>query len=275
MSVDPKELLSAAKEVAREAGALVREAINRPKNIDTKSSGIDLVTETDRRSEEIVFSRLRAKFPTHIFIGEESAESTIQLTDAPTWIVDPIDGTTNFVHSWPEVAVCVACAVKQQVVAGVCYNPCTDEMYWAVRGGGAFLNERPIRVSAHATIDKSIVMTEYGYNRTKKNIDINLAILRRLMERNMQAMRMSGSGALDLCYIARGICEGIYAWGWKAWDYAAASLILEEAGGALSDPRGGPFSILGPGIVAGNEHIAPQLLAIVREAEAEVGASNC
>jgi len=174
-----------------------------------------------------------------------------------------VDGTTNFVHAWPEVAISIGLVISKEVVVGCIYNPCHDEMYTAIKGSGAFLNGQQIHVSNVKDFDKAVVITEFGYNRTEAAIDNLLGRLRKLLEQNLQALRMSGSGALDVCYIARGIADGIFAWGWKPWDYCACTLLLEEAGGKCLDPSGGQFSIFGGGIIAGTAPMADAICQLI------------
>ncbi|KAF5840286.1 hypothetical protein DUNSADRAFT_17254 [Dunaliella salina] len=163
-----QEELKIAIGAATDAGNLIRSGFSvRSKDVEDKKNTSDLVTETDVKSEELVFSRIRTAFPSHVLIGEESSVSSgpDALTDEPTWMCDPLDGTTNFVHSYPNVCVSIALVVKKQVVVGVVYNPITEELFTATKGSGAFLNGRPIRCSGAQDMKRALLATEIGVTR--------------------------------------------------------------------------------------------------------------
>lgn len=234
------------------------------KNIDTKECGTDLVTETDKQVEDLIIGSLKEKFPTHSFIGEESVIPGVNcnLTNNPTWIIDPIDGTTNFVHRFPMVAVCIGLAINKQVEVGVVYSCIKDEMYTARRGRGAFCNGKQIHCSSVTDLSKALVITELGASRDPSKVDIVIKNFRKLAEEpaRVHGIRMLGSAALNLCTLASGGADIYYEYGIHVWDIAAAGLIAEEAGGVLLDPSGGPLDLMARRVLAaGSKEIAQEV----------------
>ncbi|CAF0736898.1 unnamed protein product [Adineta ricciae] len=226
------------------AGKVVSQGFSVAKRIETKSNTVDLVTEYDQRIEEILIKQLREKFPTHKFIGEESSAAGHEatLTDDPTWIIDPIDGTTNFVHGFPMVAICVALAINKDVIIAVVFNPILDHLYSAVRGKGAFKNGRPIQCSKQTELGLSQVIGAYGYSRDPAVLDAKSKNQRMIIEK-AHSIRMMGSAALSLCLIAEGSCDAYVEYGAYIWDYAASDLIAREAGAYTCDPTGAPLNL--------------------------------
>ncbi|XP_077367871.1 inositol monophosphatase 1-like [Festucalex cinctus] len=256
--------------VARKAGQVVREAagVVRADAVMVKSSPIDLVTQTDQQVEKLIIGALKSQFPTHCFIGEESvsAGDDCSLTCAPTWIIDPIDGTTNFVHTFPFVAVSIGFAVDKQVEFGVVYSCLRDEMFTARRGKGAFCDGRPLRVSPRKDIRQAVVATEFGSNRDAAALDKIFASLRRVVDIPVHGVRGAGSAAINMCLVASGCVEAYYEIGIHVWDVAAGSLIVSEAGGVLMDVQGGPLDLMSRRVLAtNNRNIAERL---VREIDA-------
>ncbi|XP_020615086.1 inositol monophosphatase 1-like [Orbicella faveolata] len=249
-----QEYFDAAVNVAKQAGQVVLEAFHKEKAIDTKTCGTDLVTETDKYVEELIIGTLLEKFPTHSFIGEESASAGKKstLTNNPTWIIDPIDGTTNFIHRYPMVAVCIALAVNKQVEIGVVFNSITNEMYTARRGMGAFCNGKQIHCSGVTDLSNALVITEVGSSREPEIIDVKMKNLRRLLEKpvTVHGIRMQGSAAINLCTLASGGADASYEFGLHVWDFAAAGLIVEEAGGVVLDPSGKPVDLMARRVLA-------------------------
>ncbi|XP_066288605.1 inositol monophosphatase 1-like isoform X2 [Branchiostoma lanceolatum] len=238
----------AAVEVAREAGEEIRRAFSSEKRIETKSCAVDLVTETDQKVEKMIISTLREKFPTHSFIGEESAAAgeKVELTDNPTWIIDPVDGTTNFVHGFPFVAVSIALSVNKEVVVGVVYNAILDQMFTGQIGKGAFMNGKPIHVSGQEDLSQSLLISEFGSSRDKEKMDLVFSNLGSFLNEKNSAhgCRLLGSAALDMCQIAIGGGDMYYQYGIHVWDIAAGALIIREAGGVVWDTTGGPFDMM-------------------------------
>ncbi|KAM9844876.1 inositol monophosphatase 1-like [Aulostomus maculatus] len=242
--------------VARKAGEVVRAALqdDRRKTVMMKSSSVDLVTQTDQKVEQLIIQSVKEKFPTHSFIGEESvaAGEPSLLTDSPTWIIDPIDGTTNFVHTFPFVAVSIGFAVDKKVEFGVVYSCLEDKMYTARRGRGAFCNGEPLQVSAQEDIKQSIIATEFGSNRDAEVVDKIFASLKKVVSIPVHGIRGAGTAAINMCLVAAGCVEAYYEIGIHVWDVAAGSLIVTEAGGVLMDVEGGSVDIMSRRIVAAN-----------------------
>jgi len=237
--------LDVAIEVAREAGRMLLAAQHRPHEIAWKSSAIDLVTEMDRRAEALIVERLAAAFPDYGFLTEESPEHGATST---RWIIDPLDGTVNYAHGHPHFAVSIALEREGEIVVGVVYHPALDEMFVAERGKGAWCNNRPIRVSHTARLQEALLASGSPYD-VHERPDPYMRLWRALVTR-AQAVRQSGAAALDLCYVAAGRLDGYVEAGLDPWDVAAGSLIVEEAGGRVSDFQGGKDFVYGKTIVA-------------------------
>jgi len=256
-----------------EAGVIVREAYNRPIRgvVMTKSSAVDLVTETDQKVEELLIKGLSAQFPDHKFIGEESAASgqKVELTNAPTWIIDPIDGTTNFVHRLPFIGICIALYVEKQPRIGIVFNPILDELYSARAGQGAFKNGFPIHVSGTTGITSAVVMSTIGSCREEFLVQNFLNNFRSMMSSGgAQGHRSLGSAAINMCYIACGGADAYLEYGLHCWDVAASALIVKEAGGVNIDPSGGQFDIMARRILcAGSEQLARSIVGIIENVD--------
>jgi len=254
--------LEVARQAAIEAGALIKAAWNEPRQVDEKSSAADLVTETDKKCEGAIKKILVDAFPTYTFIGEEETAAlgrVPELTDAPSWLVDPVDGTTSFVHRFPFCCVSIALAVERKVVAGIVYNPVLDELYEATAGGGARLNGEKILCSDASTLASSIFITELGSRRDEEFLDACFARMRSIAAAT-RGFRSCGSCALNLCSVASGRADGYYEIGLGGpWDMAAGALILEEAGGKVSDPAGGPLNIMSRRVLGTNGRLHAQV----------------
>ncbi|KJE90262.1 myo-inositol monophosphatase 1 [Capsaspora owczarzaki ATCC 30864] len=245
-SVD--EFYETAVAVAREAGATIRAAFDKNKSVMLKSASTDLVTETDQKVEAFIINSFKDKFPSHKFIGEESVAAGIQceLTDDPTWIIDPLDGTTNFVHRFPFVAVSIALVIDKAPVIGIVYNCILDEMYTAVRGRGAFKNGVQITTSQQTAVNTALIGTEFGSNRKDEVLATILENMRSLAgEPNAaHSIRCLGSAALNLCAVASGAMDAYFEFGIHVWDIAAGILILQEANGVVRNPDGTELDIM-------------------------------
>jgi len=254
------EFLEAAKAAAREAGRLLRENVDKRGEIMFKGA-VDLVTHFDRKSQEMIFRRLSAAFPGHGFLAEEGL--SLPGTSGCRWIIDPIDGTTNFAHTFPIFCVSIALEQKGEVVVGVVYDPMRDELFEAVRGRGAFLNGARVRVSDIPELGKALLATGFPYDvRTSSfnNVrEFNAFIVR------AQAVRRCGSAALDLCYVACGRFDGFWELKLKPWDVAAGALIIEEAGGRVSDFEGRTFDPFNQQALASNGRIHEEMRAVLKE----------
>ncbi|XP_043231254.1 inositol monophosphatase 1-like isoform X3 [Amphibalanus amphitrite] len=237
--------LSTALKLAREAGGMIKDAFKKKKNVMLKASPIDLVTETDEAVEKFLFSELRKVFPQHRYIGEESvaAGAKVDFTDAPTWIIDPVDGTMNFVHSFPFTCVSIGLTVNKEPVIGVIYNPILDHMYHARKGHGAFLNDEKITVSGETDLSKSLVIGEMGTSPIPEKRECVFENARILVGK-AHGYRFLGSAALCMCLLAEGGADVYYTFGVYCWDVAAGCVICREAGGVVLDTAGGEFDLL-------------------------------
>lgn len=250
--------VSAALDAVRQAGRVVREGFAAAKTVRFKGP-IDLVTETDLAVEALLRERLAAVVPEADFYGEESAQGGVP--QGPCWIVDPVDGTTNYAHGLQHVAVSVALWQEGRPVFGAVHLPVLDELFWAVAGGGAYLGERRLAVSPEERLERSLVATGFPYTVTERAHEL-AGILARVLPR-CQGIRRLGSAATDLAYVAAGRFEGFYEAGLKPWDVAAGWLLVEEAGGRVSDALGAPYSWAAPWIVATNGRIHDALARLV------------
>jgi myo-inositol-1(or 4)-monophosphatase len=251
-------MLDFAISVAQEAGALLRDRLNTKFTISHKGA-INLVTEVDIASETLIRERLATRYPRHQVLAEEGglAESASEYR----WIVDPLDGTTNYAHGYPVFAVSIALEYRGEVILGVVYDPMRDELFAAEKGSGATLNRKTIRVSETSLLIKSVLSTGFPYDiKTSKmtNLDhwTNFAM-------NAQALRRDGAAAIDLCYVACGRFDGFWELNLGAWDTAAGGLIVEEAGGRVTSFSGGAFSNYTPEIIASNGLIHDQMIEVI------------
>ncbi|EMP42296.1 Inositol monophosphatase 1, partial [Chelonia mydas] len=216
---------------------VVREALKEEISIMVKSSPADLVTVTDQKVEKMIISSIKEKYPSHSFIGEESvaAGEGSTLTDNPTWIIDPIDGTTNFVHRFPFVAVSIGFVVNKKIEFGVVYSCVEDKMYTGRKGKGAFCNGQKLQVSGQEDITKSLLVTEMGSNREPETLKIVLSNMERLLSIPVHGIRAVGTAAVNMCLVATGGADAYYEMGIHCWDMAGAGIIITEAGGVLLD----------------------------------------
>lgn len=253
--------LETARTASLRAGRILRENVGGRREISFKGE-INLVTEMDMRSEREIVSILREVFPDHGIMAEE--ETTIRNGSAFTWIIDPLDGTTNYAHGYPNFAVSIALEKDGEMIIGVVYDPLRDELFTAQKGGGAHLNGRPIRVSANDRLIRSLLATGFPYDRTTSERN-NLNHFNALLMAS-QEVRRSGSASLDLCSVASGRLDGYWELKLQPWDVAAGSLIVREAGGTVSDFSGIRFSINDREIVASNGVIHSQMVEVLQKA---------
>ena len=264
MPPDPVTLRDAAIELAREAGALLREGYGRIHAPERKGR-IDLVTEFDRRSESLLIEGIRRRFGDHAVLAEESglhapAGATVR------WLIDPLDGTTNFAHNYPFFAVSLAAEVAGAVQAGVVYDPVRDELFAAAAGHGATLNGAPIRVSAISRVEDGLLVTGFPYDvreHPERSMPSFAAFLKRA-----QGIRRDGSAALNLCYLAMGRFDGFWEAHLAPWDMAAGVLMVRESGGTVTRYDGGPFDLAGSEILASNGRLHEEMMEILSRASA-------
>jgi myo-inositol-1(or 4)-monophosphatase len=251
--------LEVAMEAAREAGLMLKENLSASREIIYKGE-VDLVTNFDNRSQKMIFDRLFKNFPDHDFVAEEGLDQT--KGSAYRWIFDPLDGTTNYAHRFPFFSVSIALEFNGQIVSGVVYDPTRDEIFSGIKSEGAFLNGDKIEVSTVDDLDKSLLATGFPYD-LRESEENNIAHFNHFVTR-AQAIRRCGSAALDLCYVACGRFDGFWELKLKPWDVAAASLVVQEAGGHLTDFKNQEFSIHSHETLGTNGLIHQQMLDVLR-----------
>ncbi|SPE45362.1 Inositol-1-monophosphatase [Candidatus Sulfotelmatobacter sp. SbA7] len=253
-STTKTDVISPATQIAREAGALLMEYFRQHVAIEYKGDA-DLVTVADRKSEALIRQRLREHWPAHDILGEEGG---LQDTGSDyRWYVDPLDGTTNFAHGFPVFCVSMALEYKGQRIAGVIYDPTRDELFTAEQGSGAYLNQQRIHVSKTANLSESLVAT--GFPSHKRHKNPNIFFYHQITLRT-HGVRRAGSAALDLCCVACGRFDGFWEFNLNPWDTAAGVLIVEEAGGKITNFRGGPFELSSRETLASNGLVHEALL---------------
>ncbi len=250
----PLGLVSAMESMAREAGSLLMEHFRRHVKIEYKGD-VDLVTVADRESEALILDRIRRHFPAHDVMGEEGTR--IETGSDYKWYVDPLDGTTNFAHGYPVFCVSLAVENRGTRIAGVIYDPTRDELFAAEKGSGARLNGQPIHVSSTPRLAESLVAT--GFPSHKRHKSPNIYFYHQITLRS-HGVRRAGSAALDLCNVAAGRYDGFWEFNLNPWDTAAGVLMVEEAGGRVTDFSGGPFQIASRETLASNGLVHEALL---------------
>jgi myo-inositol-1(or 4)-monophosphatase len=240
--------------IAREAGALLMQHFRARVKIEYKGD-VDLVTVADRETEELITSRIHEKWPGHDILGEEGTNTN--RGSEFRWYIDPLDGTTNFAHSYPVFCVSMAVEHNGERVAGVLYDPTRDELFAAAKGTGATLNGETIQVSATARLEESLVATGFPSHKRHKNPNIHFY---HQITLRTHGVRRAGSAALDLANVACGRYDGFWEFNLNPWDTAAGALIVQEAGGKVSDFSGGPFQIASREVLASNGKIHEALL---------------
>jgi myo-inositol-1(or 4)-monophosphatase len=269
------DYLSFAEELARQAGAVLRQGYGRQFAVEHKGVR-DLVTEYDRRSEALILGRIHDAFPDHAVLAEESGH-----VDAPEggqgeyeWVVDPLDGTTNFAHGFPLFCVTLALTLRGRIIAGVIYDPLRDDMYSAAAGQGATLNGAPLRVSAVSDIGQALLVTGFPYD-LRTNPHNNFAEFERFSVLS-QAVRRPGSAALDCAWVAAGRADGYWEYRMKAWDVAAGILLTREAGGRATTATGEEDCLGQESILLTNGLLHDNMMMVLAEERpgSEAGASQ-
>src|SRR5579863_4292290 len=253
------QFLEVAIEIAREAGAILRDEFDRPKEISYKGE-VDIVTESDRRSEALIISRLKKHFPEHAIIGEEGGRGGAHAKYC--WHVDPLDGTTNFAHGYPCFAVSIGLTEDGEPIAGAVFNPVAGELFSAARGEGAHLNGKPIRVSSVEKLAHSLVATGFPTHQRKRSA--NMEYYWEFTLRS-HGVRRDGSAALDLCSVACGRFDAFWEFRLNSWDTAAGMLLVREAGGTVSDLAGQAYRPGGFDMLASNGLIHGEMREIAAE----------
>jgi myo-inositol-1(or 4)-monophosphatase len=257
-------LLNFAVSVAREAGGFLIDRLGRALQVSNKGA-IDLVTEADLASEKLIIERIRSHYPRHAILAEESGDSEANSSSSAAewkWIIDPLDGTTNYAHGYP--CFCVSIGVERlgQLEIGVVYDPMRNEMFAAERGLGATLNERPMRVSAVAELNRAMLCTGFPYD-VRERPDFARDFTNFTMR--AQAVRRDGSAALDLAYVACGRFDGFWEDGLNPWDIAAGVLLIEEGGGTVTDFEGAALDLYSPRVLASNGLVHESMMEVVRK----------
>ena len=245
-------------EMLEDAGKVLKTAILKPKSIQKKSE-LSLVTATDKKCEEIIVRAIRKNFPSHAILTEESPPMG---NSSCRWIIDPLDGTTNFAHTFPMACVSIAYEEDGKVQTGGVFDPFRGELFFAERGKGAFLNGKKIRVSSTARLNDSLISTGFPYNR-REHLEDYLGIFKVFLMKTRD-LRRTGSAAIDFCYVAAGRFEGYWEFNLMPWDKAAAMLILEEAGGTLTNLSGEPLTLEDNQNLISNGKIHGEMLKLAR-----------
>lgn len=256
-------MLNFAIETARQAGQILLDKFGRKINI-SKKGGINLVTEADFASEKFIIEKIRIHYPKHSILAEESGESNVAVVGGETawkWIIDPLDGTTNYAHGYPCFCVTIALEHDGEIVLGVTFDPTRDELFAAEKGSGVTLNGRQIRVSDTEELKESLLVTGFPYDvQGRENFSKHF----NGFTQKSIGIRRDGSAALDMAYVACGRFDGFWEEGLHAWDVAAGVLFVEEAGGRVSYYDDSPFSIYAPPICASNGLIHAEMLEVLR-----------
>ncbi len=247
----------------RAARAAADYIVRSSRHLDTlkvsEKSPRDFVSDVDQEAERRIIEKIRAAYPDHAILAEESG---LDGEHEYQWIIDPLDGTTNFLHGFPNYSVSIAVCRNGKVEHGVIYDPNLDELFVATRGGGATLNNRRIRVSRRENLSGALLSTGFPFRPTQ-NVDLYLATLRALMSKT-SGIRRPGSAALDLAYLAAGRVDGFWEFNLRIWDYAAGVLMVQEAGGLVTDMEGGHSFMESGDLVAANPKVIREILTTIR-----------
>jgi myo-inositol-1(or 4)-monophosphatase len=253
-------MLNTAVKAARRAGNLIYRSADRLDHLTvTKKSHGDFVSEVDRAAEQTIIQTLLEAYPDHAILAEESG--THGESDF-VWIIDPLDGTTNFLHGFPQFSVSIALQHKGIITQAVVYDPVKNELFTANRGRGAFLNDKRLRVTKRVNLADSLIGTGFPYTKFE-HMDAYIGIFKDLMQKT-SGLRRPGSAALDLAWMAAGRYDGFFETGLHVWDIAAGTLLITEAGGMVSDLHGSDTFLKTGHICAGNPDIHPQLLEVIK-----------
>lgn len=262
-------LLETAAAASKEAGSLLLSFVKSGFRIEHKNP-INLVTDADHAAEQCVIDSIRSRFPTHRFLAEERGR--VEQSASPyLWIIDPLDGTTNFAHGYPAYCVSIGLEHHGRCIIGAVFDPSRNELFTAIEGRGAHVNGRSIHVSDTRSLESSLLVTGFAYDvreSPRNNLDHFVKFTLKA-----QGMRRTGSAALDLCYVAAGRFDGFWEVKLNSWDMAAGSVIVREAGGRLTNFRGDELSIYGQELVASNGHIHQAMLKVLNEGSAQITTS--
>jgi myo-inositol-1(or 4)-monophosphatase len=252
--------LEVAVDTVLKTGKFLKKQFGLPKTVKHKGE-IDIVTDSDLKAEEIIIKSLKKAFPSHHFLAEETVSTNRMPAKGYKWIIDPIDGTTNFAHGYPMFSISIALEYNSEIIAGTAYNPLSDELFTAEKDKGAYLNAKMIRVSSINRLSQSLLSTGFPYDIWKnphKILEYN-----NRFQKKAQGIRRDGSAVMNLCYTACGRFDGFWEARLKPWDTASGILILKEAGGKITDFEGGKYSIYKDEILATNGKIHKEMINIL------------
>ncbi len=253
-------ILNIAIRAARRAGSIIARASLDPGSIQVRSKRVnDFVTQIDQAAEQAIIDVVRKAYPDHGILAEESGSSAGEAETV--WIIDPLDGTTNFIHGFPQYAVSIALKHRHQITQAVVYDPTNNEMFTASRGSGAYLNDRRIRVSKRSRLAETLIGTGFPF-RDMTGLEEYLAMFREVMPK-VAGIRRAGAAALDLAYVAAARLDGFWELGLAPWDMAAGTLLIQEAGGLVGDLQGEQTYMESGRIVGGNPKVFSQLLQLL------------
>ncbi len=253
--------LQVAFEAAQAGAQVVMDYFENGVSMRQKSDAFDLVSDADLHSEQAIAKTILAAFPSHAILGEEEKAGSITAKDL--WVIDPLDGTNNFAHRIPHFAVSIAYCIEGATICGVVVNPVHNDWYWASRGNGAFHNGRRLAVNAQSSLDQTMVGVGFYYDRGAM-MEATLKSIHDFFKQQIHGVRRFGAAALDLCQVADGQFGVFFEYHLSPWDFAAGRLILEEAGGKISDGRGNELQLAKSSVLATNNLLHPAALEIVR-----------
>lgn len=257
-------ILNIAIEAARAGGTIIHRAMKRPDMIKiAEKSPNDFVTEVDQKVEQEIIFHIKRAYPSHHILGEESGDVSSSDESDYQWVIDPIDGTRNFIHGFPHFAISIAILHKGKVEHGLIYDPNRDELFTATRGKGALLNDRRIRVSNRKRLEECLLGTGFAYRHTDKTNPVPTNILEGFLPA-CGDVRRAGAATLDLAYVACGRLDGFWELGLKIWDIAAGTLLIKEAGGIVCDLDGSENYLKSGNVVAANPAVIKHMLKSIR-----------
>jgi myo-inositol-1(or 4)-monophosphatase len=256
--------MQTAQQLAHAAGTLLRDKLHQPRSVSHKGQ-VDLVTDADKASELLIAGGLREAFPDHRLIGEEGSRGS---GDSPWgWVIDPLDGTTNYAHRYPHFAVSIGLEFEGEPVLGVVCDPMREETFHAIKGRGAWVNDTPITVSDIDALIDALLATGFSYQIAERSESYHLWTV---INNTAQGVRRDGSAALNMCYVAAGRLEGFYELPVNAWDIGAGAIIVREAGGIVTNYDGSPFGLYDRQVIATNRLIHDQLVRGIQDTLAAI-----
>ncbi len=246
-------------QIAKEAGGIIRDGFGKNFSVEYKTNLSNLVTEIDKKSEKAIINFIRKEFPTHSVLAEESGSH--EKDSEYLWVIDPLDGTTNFAHGLPIFSVSIGVQKNNEIICGVVYDVMRDAMYSAEIGGGAYCNGQRLQVSTNDDLEKSVLVTGFPYD-IKNNPDHAIERFVSFLK-NSRAVRRLGSAAIDICYVAEGVFDGFWEVHLNPWDMAAGKLLVEEAGGVVTNFSGEKIDIYSKQILASNGKVHSEMLRVL------------